>query len=669
MPLFLQAQGSRPRPEQFRYQRLIHPAAQGPNRLAVDVPLLSGAAPFERFLRESNANAEFQTVFAQGGMSDFRIYDSANHEIPYLLIDPPSAEPKWIFGTTAAMAATKKSSGFEADFGKAAVTDCLRITGIPAPFLKRFCLEGSGDRSRWTVLIPDGTLFDLPAENLKRLEIEFLPGEFRYLRITWDDSTSARVQSFGTVAARLVSSEARAPQLRVPIQFERRASEPGVSRYRLQLPAAHLPIIGIELVSPVENILRPARVVEGRLSGNEVTPFSLGSSTLRRATRGEINAADLCIPIEVPNEAQLELVIDDGDNPPLAITEIRALYASLPLIYFDAPGTEPLTARYGYAGLQAPQYDLEALRGSVKNIRVAEARWEEKAEKRVMAETPLDELAPQAGAPIDPRSFDYAREIPAGEPGLNALTLDAAVLAHSNLSDLRIAGEDNKQVPYLLEKMEEPLSSDLPALQKTRPPAGEQSVNQSWYHLPMPYADLRSARLVLNTSARVFKRNVSLVEIEKERGRKRYFANREWNHISPDYPAQALTLELPNANEFMLVVDEGDNSPLPITSAKLLLPRYRVRFFRPAGKLTLYYGNEKLDAPQYDLALLAPRLVGAPVAEIAALHPESQVDSAQKQNAKIETKVFWIILIVAVVILLALVFRLSRPVNRSDEDV
>jgi hypothetical protein len=106
-----------------------------------------------------------------------------------------------------------------------------------------------------------------------------------------------------------------------------------------------------------------------------------------------------------------------------------------------------------------------------------------------------------------------------------------------------------------------------------------------------------------------------------------------------------------------MVVDEGDNSPLPLSAARLELPLYRMRFFYPAGsKLTLLYGQNGLPAPRYDLALLAPRLVGLSSYEVA-LDPEKP---AAPDGGLTQTGVFWVALIGAVIVLLALLARLLR---------
>ena len=133
-----------------------------------------------------------------------------------------------------AVAATKKTSGFEADLGQAQTVDTIAVDGLPAPFLKRLRLEGSGDRARWTMLVAEGTLFDLPQEALLQLYLQFRPGAYRYLRVTWNDTNSGRLplprgrQS----ARRSATMRSRHEPVTAAVTVQRRASEPEVSRYR-----------------------------------------------------------------------------------------------------------------------------------------------------------------------------------------------------------------------------------------------------------------------------------------------------------------------------------------------------------------------------------------------------------------------------------------------------
>jgi hypothetical protein len=656
----------------FRYQRAIVPGGAGANRLEIDITLLAAAGPFREFSRAALEGQPEPAVIAKDGLSDLRIYDASHREIPYLLVASPALVPRWSEGRLMPIDAARKNSGFEADFGQFLRINGLRLTGIPAPFLKRIRLEGSGDRNRWTVLIEDGTIFDLPAEKLKRLELDFDPGEYRYLRITSDDSASARVPLPGSASARLVSAGSLPPALRAPLRFAPRASEPGVSRYRLRLPAANLPIASIELTSAGGNVLRQARVTEGRMVDYEMTPELLGLASLWHRIGGTTTASMLRIPITAPRDAELELTIKNGDDPPLDLTGISATFAYLPWIYFESPGKEPLMARFGDPGLAAPQYDLASARAAASGLRAAEARWGELQEHQPAVESPASESALVAGALLDVRAFHYARKIPGGKAGLNALLLDAEVLAHTRMSDLRIAGTDGRQIPYLIEKQDEPRILHLPPLEKAQGPATRAGGTQpsgslSYYRLQLPFANLPASRLALTTSARVFRRDVGIVieknsANEREEPWTRRVASAAWMHAEPDTPAAPLMLQLPSLEtaDAMVVVEEGDNSPLPLESPSLLLPSYRMRFFRKTGEdLTLYYGHSSLEAPRYDLALLATHLIGAAAEEISFGSGSSSEDR-QASAYTTPTIVFWAILGVAVVVLFALIARLIK---------
>jgi hypothetical protein len=105
-------------------------------------------------------------------------------------------------------------------------------------------------------------------------------------------------------------------------------------------------------------------------------------------------------------------------------------------------------------------------------------------------------------------------------------------------------------------------------------------------------------------------------------------------------------------------VDEGDNAALPIRDASLLLPGYRLRFFRDGHTpLTLLYGRGDLAPPRYDLALVAPRLLGATADDVV---PGAETTAADVTGIT-PTIVFWCALGVAVAALLALLVRLLRP--------
>ena len=653
----------------FRYERPIVTGGAGPKRLPIDVPLLVGGAPGR----------------AGDGLRDLRFYDATGAEVGYLLIGglPPAPEYKSavILPVAFVDTPTQKTSAFEADLGVPLVVDRFRVDGLEPPFLKRVVLEGSGDREHWTLLVGEGTLFDLPDERLKQTELRFAPGSFRYLRLTWDDTNSGRLPRAAAAFARRVPADAApAPALTTPVVFERRASEPGRSRFRLRLPGGHLPIAALHLDVGGGHLSRDVNVFEARLSETQLRPVMLGHGTLTRVVRGNLTAADLRVAVEPPTEAQLDLEVDDGDNPPLDLRGVTAEFVTLPWIYVEAPAGS-LTARYGNSTLDAPRYDLAAARDQIRIGAVPDATWGEPrartAEENSAAGAPP---LPTVGAPIDPAVFKYIRAVPTGNAGLVAVGLDADVLAHSagpdrDFADLRVVDAASRQIPYVVERAAEPLSLDLAVEKLSTPPATLPPARsgRSVYRVKYPVIGLPSSRLVLTTPARVFERQVSVAEEREpdlQRHRDRWLdtvATARWVHADQDKPAMPLTLSVRplHTTEVLVIVEEGDNTALPIASARLLLPAYRIRLFRDANApLRVAYGRTDASKPQYDLSLLAPQLLGTPAIEIA-LEAEQPVGAVETRVALVSPRVFWGTLTIAVIVLLGLIVRLLKKESTS----
>jgi hypothetical protein len=274
----------------------------------------------------------------------------------------------------------------------------------------------------------------------------------------------------------------------------------------------------------------------------------------------------------------------------------------------------------------------------------------------VLVALPLAAQSPEAGragAVLDVEEFRYAREVLQREPGLAALTLDDAVLAHSHLGDLRIADASGRQIPYLREQSPDPLIVEMPVPERMED-------ERSRYRLKMPYPRLPGARLIVDTAAGVFERSVHLEGPLSRRGRPEWIGSRvPWRHAGPG-PAPPLTLEVPaNAGKTVdLVVDEGDNAPLPLGRMRLHLETWTLRFFHPGGDgIRLLYGRNDLGEPRYDLSLIAAQLDPTQAREVT-LAPEPLAD--RNDSARVPRGLFWGALVAAVAVLLLVLARLLR---------
>ncbi len=371
-------------------------------------------------------------------------------------------------------------------------------------------------------------------------------------------------------------------------------------------------------------------------------------------------------------------MIEDGNNPPLDLTGVTAEFTELPWVFLEAPAG-PIVAKYGNPLATRPSYDLEAVRDSIDVRSVKDAAWGEPRAVAESAPAATPAPMPQTGPVVDVELITHSRAIPDGPAGLAAVVLDAGALAQSRgpsarFADVRILDASNRQVPYIVERLDEPLMIPL-SLQTSDPRAAElrtaQGPNRSTYLIKVPYASLPPSRIVLETSAGVFQRQVQLaVQRQPDRNRRDRWldglASATWMHADRGAAAPALTLAVPevDATEWWLTVDEGDNAALPITAVRLLLPSYRLRFYRPAGStLRLAYGRTDLGAPQYDLALLAPHVMGAEAREVTPL-PET-ASGPRASFIIIAPWAFWVFLAVAALVLLGVIARLVRGANTT----
>jgi hypothetical protein len=620
----------------------------------------------------------FLSASARGDLADLRLRNAAGAEVPFLLVPPPAEPPRWADAVKVrAIPPTKVESGAELDLGGVREVAGLSVTFPQAGFLKQARVEGSVDGRHWTVLASGEALYALPLDpgacggsvcpgDLSRHELRFEPVPARYLRLALDDRKSPRL-GLPTAARALLAREgtAAAAGPLLPLEVAPREGEPGISRFALRAPGPHLPIRAIVLeVDAPPRLARKARVLEARLAEGRLAPVELGSGALLVAERDGVRVSQLRIPVSTPEEVELELVVEDGDNPALSLGGARAELAPLPWVYFETRDGAPLEARLGDPERSAPSYDLEALRPELARMRPARA-----SAAGPLAVPPVPEPPPPAGdatapgAKVDRGAFRFARRVGPVEPaGLVAVRLDADVLSRSpDLGDLRVVVADGRQLPYLLERRDEPLPV---ALQEQSPAAdlprelGRPGVTV--HALSATQAAFPEARLVLETGTRVFAREVRVYVEPAPPGRRgpELLASASWAHADPSRAPPPLSIALGafRARRLLVTVDDGDNAPLTLASARLLLPSYRLRFFHPGPALDLLYGGG-LAAPRYDLALLAPRLRAAAAREVALGPPPSPGDETAGALGGARLA-FWIALGVGVVGLLALVGRL-----------
>lgn len=660
------------------FERAVIVTRPGPQRLSADVALVAGAMRGRREAAVAWPDSAYHVVEP---FADLRLYDADGREVPYLLVPPQLQRATAVRASQVlALPATKTTSGFEAVFDTPHTFDEIVVAAGPPPFVKRVRVEGSVDRLRWVELAADATIFSLPQEDLRLTAIAVPPTPVRFVRVVFDNANSAPLRDAPFVTGRPAPAAAPPPALEVALPFERVDGPAGTSAYRVRLPGPRLPLVAVRLDATNAEVSRQVRIVE-RPPEAAGMPVALGHGQLTRVVRGQLVAGSLTVPIAAPSTAALDVLVEDGANPPLSLSSVHVVFAHLPRLYFETADARPLVARYGSATAVAPRYDLEAARRLIDVEAAADATWGEPAPATAAPPAgstapdpavarpvaPLPTPVPVFAGPVDRAAFRFARTLAPGPGALTRVSLDAAVLAHSasrghSFADLRLVDPEGRQVPYVLSREDQPLQMALAVPGATRAPQAPQT---SIYALDLPEAGLPGAALVLTTSARVFTRRVTLAAEQAPDARHRDpwtqpLGSTSWSHQDASQDALPLRMAVPTltGRRVVVTIDEGDNQPIPLQDARLELPAYALRFVRPADTaLELVYGHPRLGAPRYDLA---PVLLEPSTPTVAATLGEERTLSGPPQPAIVTPPMFWAVLGVATLVLLIMFARLVR---------
>jgi hypothetical protein len=276
----------------------------------------------------------------------------------------------------------------------------------------------------------------------------------------------------------------------------------------------------------------------------------------------------------------------------------------------------------------------------------------------------------ESAAALDVSAWKFHRPLVTGSSGVLQLELDLDVLAHAvrGFGDLRVM-RSGRQIPYLLERT----SIQRPIALQATPANDPKRPRVSRWALALPRMGLPLTRLVCASATPLFERELRLFEeVPDERGGKfaRELGRANWQH-TPDHPAREVTLEFseePRTNTLLLETDNADNQPIDLANPRAFHPVTRL-VFKTADDvgepLELFYGNDRVSAPQYDLRLVAAQLLRAE-REVATLGPEAP--AGKQPHRESETPAgsggiaFWIVLSLVVAGLLIVLARmLPRP--------
>jgi uncharacterized protein DUF3999 len=617
-------------------------------RQSVDVPA-AGLVQVNLPLETSN--------IARPDLSDLRIIDSNEKEIPFLIDQstprPESSMPVTDFraeivaGETRLLIRTNNSI----------IAGVVLDTPASANFIKAARVEGSKDQKDWRVLTFGAPLFRM-GNGAANLRVAFPEGRWQFLRVVVDDS---RTPPIPWTSARLIVAGSSAPTEAVSVTITSRDENPGMTRLGIDLGAANLRMASIRIDTSEPVFTRSVTVAALELSAQNLQEEILSSAVLYRVDLNGKIAAHLDLPIDKQIFGrELVLLIDNGDSPPLLISEVRADRRRTRLIFFAArPGAYSLLS--GNSQCESPRYDLSHLDDQLRGAGAIQGQVSPPEQNP--GYNPAANLSPDfaAAAKIDVTAWKFRKPIQIAQPGAQQIELDQDILARStpDFRDLRVVSE-NTQVPYLIECTS--IERTIPLNARSANDPRRPSLSRWQLKLPQP---LPFRRVSCASTSALFERTFRFwEELIDERGDQypRELAQTTWRRV-PNQPARQLAVSFaapPKTDTILMETDNGDNPPIELQDFRGYYPVTRIIFVASKSQsIELFYGNEEATAPRYDAKLIAAQLLRSERTS-AALGPQEILKSERMAETLTRSTryVFWGVLGIVVIALLALISRL-----------
>jgi hypothetical protein len=143
-------------------------------------------------------------------------------------------------------------------------------------------------------------------------------------------------------------------------------------------------------------------------------------------------------------------------------------------------------------------------------------------------------------------------------------------------------------------------------------------------------------------------------------------AGREIRQQQLSVPA-TLGANMQGAANVKVAIDNGDDTPLPITAVRLEMRQRMLCFSAPAAEpVTLFYGDTGLAAPQYDYARFFSATARTGTAQLGPeqLNPEYRARPDTRALTERYPDILWIALLAVICILAVVALRSARTIHR-----
>ena len=600
-------------------------------------------------------------------LEDLRLYNDAGNEVPYLIEHPMPVVQAVQAAKSFQVSLNPDTTVITLETGLAQPVDGVTLESPAMNFIKAVGVESSDDGAHWQSLAQGRPIFR-QSYGASHLLVAFPADIAKWLRLTVDDQRSQPIPFTGALV-HTTKGEPLHGEL-VSATITERDESPGETRLALNLGAANLGIASVQIETSEPLFMRQILIAVPEISETSIRERTIDQGAVYRvAVAGQTPSANLTVPLEnLVRSRELILLIKNGDSPPLPISAVRVERRSVYLVFLARqPGAYHLLT--GNAHCAAPHYDLAALGMNLNGVAASPIQIPPATNNpNYSAPEALPGLEP-AGAALDVAQWKFRKPVEISESGVQQIELDLDLLAHAQpgFADLR-AMRGGNQVPYIIQRTSI-MRSLAPVVAATN---DAKNPKLSRWNIKLPRASLPLARLTCVAQTPLFERSLSLYEqLSDDRGNiyRHDLGGATWAQ-TPEHHSKGLALALDGrlqSETLFLETENGDNPPIELEKFQVFYPATRILFKAKSGDgLFLYYGNQRVAPPSYDLSLVADQMLAAGK-NVASLSAEEQLKkSSWQENQKPGQGgvLFWGILALVVVVLLVTISRLlpkSQP--------
>ena len=595
---------------------------------------------------------------SRGGLVDLRLTDPDGTIVPFLVQHPVARTAANVIPKSSRVTLEANSTVVLVQTGTTSPINAVTLQGGTGRFLKGATVEGSIDGTTWRLLRRGAPVFNEPA-GPSQMQVEFVAGEWAFLRLTLDDRRTPAIPVTGVVLHE--ASSEPAPKEMIKGVIVDRSESSSDNRMVLDLSAANLPVEFLEIETPEPLFRRRVEVLQREVSGEEVREIGIGAGTVYRVELDDATSVtNLLIPVgRSIGSREVVLTFANGDSPPLKVNGVR-VHVRASHVVFGATKAGRHTFWTGNRLAKAPVYDVAVLGAAVRGLAQGKAEWMPLSRNASFKMPDALRLVEALGAVVDPKQWSVRRPVTLTGPGISQLELDLAALsrAQSGLADIRLFNS-GRQVPFLVERTS--LTRPVPIQFKTAVDAKRPTIGR--WSVELPASGTPLAELVVMSPSPLFDRTFRLFEVgTTSRGEpmRQLLQEKRWVRT----PAQAATKLVFDLNRRIgsrmleLETDNGDNPSVELSSMTASRPVARIVFKAPAsGTTELLYGNAVAGVPRYDLGLLAQDVLSAP-RQVASLADVIGADKPPGFALGSATWVLWVVLGLVVLGLLAVMTKL-----------